>query len=358
MDNNIVFMESHESLWVDKSSNQLKKIANDESEDLIDVLIAQEKGIDSKMLDVNNFSVLWEWKDWEFVINEWNINLNEDGESYIIVDGIKYYEKWEYQYRYMKIFDDYWMTYFYIWEVGPDGLIDECKCVVLRYDGWIFKGEWNKKWLLKDPHHWEYDWAFVDWKPIDIHSKPEFRRKWVYTRADWSKDTFVAYSAKVRPQFVSWKDCKEKENWSKKRGSVVSVKTELPTWEVEHMLHSWKRDVYYKENEDSYIFESPNWKILKLPKTYDKWIDERYWKSWELRKGSDMAKQLANVINAIEKFICLHTVKGFTSFGSNLQVKYWDILIRKTLLKNVKHRFWVSAKEFAERLNDYNNEKL
>ena len=32
--------------------------------------------------------------------------------------------------------------------------------------------------------------------------------------------------------------------------------------------------------------------------------------------------------------------------------------IRKTLLKNVKHRFWVSAKEFAERLNDYNNEKL
>lgn len=212
--------------------------------------------------------------------------------------------------------------------------------------------------MLKDPHNWEYDWAFVDWKPIDIHSRPEFRRKWTYTKADWTKEVYVAYSSKVRPQFVSWKDYKAKENRSKKRGSVVSIRKEYPTWEIENILHSWKREISYKEDENSYIFSSPTWKVLELPKVYDKWIDERYWKAWELRKGSDMAKQLANIINAIEKFVCLHPVKKFTSFWSHLQVKYWDILLRKTLLKNVEERVWVSAKDLAERLNDYYKEKF
>ena len=346
-------MENYEPLWESNKVNWgLKKIVKDESEDLVDVLSPDNEWVDSKNLDVNNFSALWKWVDTEFIINESNIHQSENGYLYIVVDGIKYFNKWDYQHRYMKIFDEYWMPYFYIWEVRPGELIDECKCIVIRNDGWIFKGEWNKKWVLKSPNNVEYDWSFVDGKPIDLHSKPEFRKKWIYTKPDWTKETYVAYSCKMRPQFISWKDRKEKENWSKKRGSVVSVKTEHPTWEIEYVLHSRKRDTSYYEDENSYIFESPNWKKICLPKKCEEGIDGRYWIAWELRKWSDRAKQLANMINAIEKFVCLHPVSKFSSFWPHLQVKYWDMLLRKTLLKNVEKRLWVQVKDLTERLND------
>jgi hypothetical protein len=324
---------------------------------LIETLNSGERWINSNLLDIDNMSLLGNRNNWEFILRWDIIKKTENGDSYIVIDGKKYYEKWEHHNRFMKIFDQYGIPHFYIWEVQEDGLIDDCQCIVLRYDGWIFKGKWNSKWVLKDPHWREYDWVFVDGRPLDVHSRPEFHKKWVYTRCDWTKETYVAYSSKMRPQFISWKDNKEKENWSKKRGSVVSIKREYPTWEIEYMLHSWKRDLTYRENATSYIFESPNWFILTLPKVYEKWIDERYGKTWELRKGSDMAKQLANLINAIENFVCLHSVVKFTSFWPHLQVKYGDMLLRKTLLKNVEKRVWVSAKELSEWLNDYYNEK-
>jgi hypothetical protein len=109
----------------------LKKIVKDESEDLVDVLSPDNEWVDSKNLDVNNFSALWKWVDTEFIINESNIHQSENGYLYIVVDGIKYFNKWDYQHRYMKIFDEYWMPYFYIWEVRPGELIDECKGYVI-----------------------------------------------------------------------------------------------------------------------------------------------------------------------------------------------------------------------------------
>ena len=313
--------------------------------------------IDSNQIDVNNFSILWKWEKERFIINESVIHTDENGEKCIVVDGENYYGKWDHQYKYMEIYDEYWMCYFYVWEVRQDGLVDDCKCLVIRNDGGIFKWEWNKKWILKDPSNWEYDWSFVDWKPIDIHSRPAFRRKWTYRKADWTLETYVAYSAEMRPQFISWKDHKEKENRSKKRGSVVSIKKESPTWEIEHVLHSWKRDTIYEETEDFYVFKSINWKELKLPKICEGLVDERYWKAWEVRKWSDRAKQLANILNAIEKFICLHPVSKFVAFWPHLQVKYHDILLRKTLLKNVEEKVGVKPKDLAEWLNDNHKNK-
>ena len=132
----------------------------------------------------------------------------------------------------------------------------------------------------------------------------------------------------------------------------MSIKKEFPTWEIEHILHSWKRETAYEETEDSYLFKSLNWKELRLPKTYEGLKDDRYWKTWELRKGGDRAKQLANLLNAVEKFVCLHPVSKFAAFWPHLQVKYRDMLLRKTILKNVEERVWVSSKELAEWLND------
>jgi hypothetical protein len=86
----------------------LKKIVKDESEDLVDVLSPDNEWVDSKNLDVNNFSALWKWVDTEFVINESNIYQSKNGYLYIVVDGIKYFNEWNYQHRYMKIFDEYW----------------------------------------------------------------------------------------------------------------------------------------------------------------------------------------------------------------------------------------------------------
>jgi hypothetical protein len=334
----------------------IKDLQIGEKQELVNTL-NQNKWIDSNQIDLNNFSVLWRWENWKFLINESIVNTDGNGENYIIVDGKKFYEKWNHQLKYMEIFDEYWMPHFYIWEVKPDGLIEDCECLVVRNDGWIFKWEWNKKGILKDPSNWEYDWSFVDGRPLDIHSKPEFRRKWVYKREDWTIETYVAYSGKMRPQFISWKDNKEKENRSKKRGSVVSIKKELPTWEIEHILHSWKRDTIYEETEGSYIFKSQNWKELRLPKMVEELEDDRYWKTWELRKGADRAKQLANLLNAVEKFVCLHPVSKFVAFWPHLQVKYRDMLLRKTLLKNVEGRIWISAKDLAEWLNDNQNDE-
>jgi hypothetical protein len=334
------------------SVDGIKELQSNEKEELVNVLDTQERGVNSDLIDLNNFSDLWVREWWNFHINEKAVYEDDNGEKYIILDGERYYEKWEHPLKYMKIYDDYWMCYFYLWEVNQDWTIEECHCLVIRNDWWIFKWEWNKKGILKDPNNWEYDWNFVNWKPIDVHSRPTFHRKWVYKKKDWTVETYVAYASDIKPQFISWKDYKEKENRGKHRWSVVSIKKEYQSWEIEHVLHSWKRETSYTENEDSYVFRSKNGKELKLPK-YQSWpSEEKYWKPRWIRWWEDRAKQLANLLNAIEKFVCLHPVSKFVAFWSSLQVKYRDMLLRKTMLKNVEERVWVSSKDLADWLND------
>ena len=43
--------------------------------------------------------------------------------------------------------------------------------------------------------------------------------------------------------------------------------------------------------------------------------DDRYWKTWELRKGADRAKQLANLLNAVE-MKCLSKFQKFELYGT------------------------------------------
>ena len=127
----------------------VKGLQVEERKKLVDTL-NQNKWIDSNQIDLNCFSALWRWENWKFHLDESVVNVDGNGENYIVIDGKRFFEKWNHELKYMEIFDEYWMAHFYVWEVKPDGLIEDCKCIVIRNDGWIFKWEWKRLQLFDD----------------------------------------------------------------------------------------------------------------------------------------------------------------------------------------------------------------
>ena len=344
-------MESLEKESAEKKGiDNLQKIEKQGKQELATILPESEE-INSETLDFNSFEILWKRKNGIFQLNK-NLIKSDWEENYIIIDGLKYYENQNHEHCYKQISDVYDIPCFYIWELDenwePSG-----DAIVLRCDGWFFRGEWGKKWTLKDDS-WTYSWNFYEGKPIDRYTRPSFQRKWEYQKPDGTKETYIAYPSSVwMIRFIRAKDEKPQEKRGNKRGSVVSVDVEMPTWVVEHKLYSWKREMMYSEDEANYIFEAENGIILKLPKQYtdDPLIDEESARA--SMKWADRARYFAHLVNAIGDFISQHPKSKFSASWDDLKVKYSDQLLKRTLLRDIPDKLGIQAKEFANWLNNY-----
>ena len=355
-------MEKEDLLWEKPDSKScIKEESQKKWKELFENLSHCEEVVSSE-LSYNNFWKLWYRSDATFVVHENLIHVDEEWNRYIVLDWNRYYQDLSHDRGYFILEDEYGLPHFYIWELDSDWA-PFWNALVLRCDGWIFRGERGKKGKLVT-ENWTYNWNFHEGKPIDKYTHPSFLRKWKYLRNDWSQETYVAYPESLSMvSFINAKDTKKEEDWSRKRESVVSIETISANWQKNFALHSRQREVKYTEDENYFLFEASPEVVVKLPKYQEKDIDtfrytpkeisEGHWKSSALRKCRDRARYFSHLVNAIGSFISEHESASFSASWNDLKVKYPEKYWKITLVKDVPWKIDIPAKDFANRLNVY-----
>ena len=302
------------------------------------------------------FSWLWYWWLWNYssTPNSFFIGTFKDGKiwgNWILIQA-----NWD---SYTWWFDDELYEGYWILDSS------DWKHYEWNFHEWKMEWHWNLSWKNWDYYEWEFkegkrhwEWNMV-WKSREKYSwtwwndnpvkdprenhNPVVVGKWTYTYY-WNDQVTYEVSKWERPNFISVQDKKDKENWDSKRGTIVYI-VKNRDWKKSYELHSWNRDISYKEDNNFFVFSTQDWAELKF-----------HINIWEKK-----AKAIANLINSVMSMVKnndkWYSFYAFDYLGDTLQAQYRNAFFDTNLVKDIPWKIWISAQEFSDWLNHYRNDK-
>lgn len=345
---------------------------------------------------------LWTWKGKSFVINPDFLKKDENWNEYISINWNRYYN------IYFPGFDDhswFWYTWlwnycstpnsFFIWVVKNNRIWNHWILIQPNWDcyQWWFEDElyegsgsmdfWDWRHYEWEFHEWKMEWKWeLTWKNWDYYKwdfangkrnwegymswkwwtkyewtwvndlsvkdprrdkNPVITGKWTYTYY-WDDKVTYEVSNGNRPNFISVQDKKGKENWDNRRWTIVYI-VKNDGWKKSYELHSWNRDISYKEVDNYFVFSAQDGAELKFQTSI-----------WEKK-----AEAIANLINSVMSMVKnndkWYSFYAFDYQGDILQAQYRNAIFDTNLVKDIPWKIGISAKEFSEWLNHYRNDK-
>ena len=281
-----------------------------------------------------------EWE--EFIFNEWIVKTDEEWDSYIYfmwknyrINGLRWklYEVGK---------DDDWEWFIYIWWTDSYNYLKwSWQSYILRSNWFLF--DWSKhlmwwKWIWFAPNGMIYDWDTSKWEPINPDEEDWLLHhlKWSYYEPDWKKTTYEIIPW-ISEELNKIQDKPDAKNLMYKRWKVVEITVQEIWKTIEHCFSSWNEEIKFNEEDQDYVFRTNKWKEFRISR--EKW--------------KDFIDSTADFINSA---INLSKSEWFMKFKADDEklIASFKLKPRNTnVLKNVKEKLWMDARELAQRLNDY-----
>lgn len=291
------------------------------------------------------FDKLW-YREWEdFIFNEWVVKTDEEWDSYINFMWNNYWInglRWK-LYEVKK--DDNGEWYIYIWWTDPSNYMKwSWNSFILKSDWFIYNWShflWWWNWVRFAPNWMIYSWSISKWEPLnpDEESRVLSNRKWSYYEPNWRKTTYKV-TPPLSEELNLLQDKPDEKSLMYSRGKVVETTIEEIWKTIEHYFSSWNVEIKFNEEDQDYVFRTHRWREFRIP----------------LEKWKDFIASTADFINSA---ISLSKKEWFIRFNSDeedLTVSYRLRPRNTSILRNVKEKFWIDAKDLAQWLNDYIHE--